>query len=166
MRLTRFIARFLLLVFFSLMILMFASCRTKKTTVDKKLEKVSELKQNDIKTSESSRIETVTFKISSSQNFSVESLDPEKPSKIVKHEDGFSFQNAKINFSETDTSEDTATIATEGKSSQDGTRQESNSEASEVKKDKKVKSASWGLNLGIIFGIIAALILLYFYIKS
>lgn len=162
----KFLARLLLLAFFSIMVLMFAGCRSKKSTVDKKKEKAIEITTNDIRTSNKVNIETSTFKVTQLKNLKLKSQDPEKPSKIIYKGDTLSFTNAEVDFSSGSTTEDNSSSSSEESGTEDNSTSKKKSDKSEVLKDKKTKSASWGLNLGIFLGIIVIIFLVYIHFKK
>lgn len=160
---TRFFARFLLLCFVLLMMLMFAGCRSKKATLDKKQEKVIELEHKDIRKTETAKIETSILKITDETNFSIEPINGQNLSKVIYKGDTLSFQNAKIKYGKTSTSEDNSSITNNQKNEQDNSITKTASESSEKNRTTKTKSSSWGMNLGIIFAFILIVIGGYMY---
>jgi hypothetical protein len=151
----KFFARLLLLAILCLMVLMFAGCRSKKASTSKKQEKSIEITTKDIKTSNDLNIETTAFKVSNSQNFSIEPVNNDKPVQVISGRDTMNFSNAKINFNKTITKEDSATKTTQKELTEDNSGTSKESELTDLKKEKKVVSSSWGTNIGIIFGILA-----------
>lgn len=163
---TQFFARLLLLAFLTLMVLMFAGCRSKKATLDKKQEKAIELVHNDIKKTETAKIETSILKITDETAFSIEPINGQNLSKVIYKGDTLSFLNAKIKYGKTNISEDASQIAETQKTEQDNSTSKKETESSEKHKAKQVKSSSWGVNVGIIVGIIVLLILVFIYFKT
>lgn len=162
----RSFARFLLFMFLALMVLMFAGCRSKKLTVDKKSESVSELKQNDIQTSEKSISGGNTLRLSDSREWSFEPEDSSQPSSVVYGTDTLRFINARIVVKKDQVKESSAETSEVEKTTKDKSTSEAILEKKEKLKDKKVKSASWGVNLGIIVGIITIVIALFVHYKT
>jgi cobalamin biosynthesis Mg chelatase CobN len=147
-------------------ILLLAGCRSKKATLDKKQEKAIELVHNDIKKTETGRIETSILKLTNSDNFSIEPINGQNLSKVIYKGDTLSFLNAKIKYGKTSISEDASQIAETQKTEQDNSTSKKETESSEKHKAKQVKSSSWGVNIGIIVGIIVLLILVFLYFKT
>ena len=162
----RFFARFLLLLFLGIMVLMFAGCRTKKSTVDRSTEKVNELKQNDIEISEKKVTTSNTLRLSDSREWSFEPVDPSEPSRVISGEDTTDFYNTRIVVKQDQVKESGSETSEVEKSERDKSSSESVSEKEEKHKKKNVKSASWGLNLGIIIGIVIIVIALFVYYKT
>lgn len=148
-------ARFALTLIFILMVIMFAGCRTKKTVVDKKETTVSEITKNDIKTTEAAQIETSVFTVTDSQKWSIIPLDKEKQVVVIKGKDTLKFTGATVNFDNSKTETATNILEQNSKDHWDNTTTSNSQKTTEKKKDQTVKSASWGLNLGIIFLLIA-----------
>ena len=145
---------------------LFSGCRTKKTVLDKKEEKVSVLEKKDVVTSEKEDISTSTIDLSESKIWSFTPVDVQKPSKMIYKGDTLSFSNIKIDVNENQANTRTSTNTSREKNTTDKSSQELEAESKSKHRTNDVKSSSWGLNLGIIFGIIAALVLLYFHIQK
>lgn len=156
----------MLLAFFTIMALMFTGCRTKQSTVDKTKEKTIEINANDIKTSNKVNIETATYKVTQLKNLKLKSQDPEKPSKIIYKGDTLSFTNAEVDLSSDTTTEDNSSSSSEESGTEDNSTSSKEKNSSETLKDKKVQSASWGLNIGIFLGIIVIIVLVYFHFQK
>jgi cobalamin biosynthesis Mg chelatase CobN len=144
----------------------FLSCSTRKAEVQKKEESVSVLKQNDIKKTELEKIQADILTISSRQDINLSPRDPEKEMKIVYGNDTLVATNADINISSKQESE-----KDESQTTRDTSQSDKSSEASQTDKSEKLKntdrqSASWGLNLGIIFGIIVIIIVGYIHFRT
>jgi Fe2+ transport system protein B len=151
---------------FIIAIILLAGCRSKKATLDKKQEKAIELVHNDIKKIETAKIETSILKITDETAFSIEPLDAQNPSKVIYKGDTLSFQNAKINYGNTNISENSSKIAVTKKTEHDNSTSKKETQSSEKHKAKQVKSSSWGVNIGIIVGIVVLLFLIFLYFKT
>ena len=145
---------------------LFSGCRTKKTVLDKQEEKVSVLEKKDVVTSENENISTSTIDLSKTKSWSLTPLDAQKTSKVIYKGDTLSFSNIKIDVNENQVNTRTNTNTSREKKTADKSSQEFEAESKSKHRTNNVKSSSWGLNLGIIFGIIAALVLLYFHIQK
>ncbi|WBL25124.1 hypothetical protein [Zunongwangia sp. HGR-M22] len=154
--------RCLIIVF----IFFLVSCSSRKVGTHKKQESVSELQQNDIKTFENETIKSDILRISEKWDLNFNPRDPAKPMDIIHGQDTLSTTNADVTISKENTRE------------QDNSVRESNRESSDQSKSKKEKdvyekgkitdrqSSSWGLNIGLIFGIIVAIILIFLHFKT
>jgi len=160
---TKFMKNILYILLFSFLLL---GCRTKKATLDKKQEKAIELVHNDIKKTETAKIETSILKITDETAFSIEPINGQNLSKVIYKGDTLSFLNAKIKYGKTNISEDASQIAETQKTEQDNSTSKKETESSEKHKTKEVKSSSWGVNIGIIVGIVVLLFLIFLYFKT
>ncbi len=147
-------------------IVLLAGCRSKKATLDKKQEKVIELEHKDIKKTETSKIETSILKLIDETAFSIEPINGQNLSKVIYKGDTLSFQNAKIKYGKTSISEDNSSITNNQKNEQDNSIIKKESESSEKNRTSKVKSASWGLNLALIIGVVVLLFLVFLHFKT
>lgn len=154
------------LAFITLMTLMFTGCRTKKTVVDKKETIVNEITKNDIKTTEAAKIETSVFTITDSQSWSIIPLDNERQVTVIKGKDTLKFTGATVNFDNSKTETATNVLEQNSKDHSGNSSSSSSQKTTEKKKDQDVKSSSWGLNIGIILGLIAIVCLLYLHFKK
>ena len=152
--------RNLLLITFAALLLV--GCRTKKSTLDKEQERVSFLKQNDVVISEKEKIQSSTVILNNSKSWSISPVDSQKATNVVYKGDTLSFLNAKLVVNATNNQETTTTNTEKEKEVEDKSFTESESSSSSKKKTKNVKSSSWGLNLGIIFGIVTLVAILLF----
>jgi cobalamin biosynthesis Mg chelatase CobN len=148
------------------MVLIFAGCRSKKATLDKKQEKAIELVHNDIKKIETAKIETSILKITDETAFSIEPINGQNLSKVIYKGDTLSFLNAKIKYGKTNISEKASKIAETQKTEQDNSTSKKETESSEKHKAKQVKSSSWGVNIALIIGVILILLLIFFEYKT
>jgi len=147
-------------------ILLLSGCRSKKATLDKKQEKAIELVHNDIKKTETGKIETSILKITDETAFSIEPVNGQNLSKVIYKGDTLSFLNAKIKYGKTSISEDTSKIAETKKTKQDNSTSKKETESFEKHKAKQVKSSSWGVNIALIIGVILILLLIFFEYKT
>ncbi len=144
----------------------FLSCSTRKSEVQKKEESVSVLKQNDIKKTELEKIQADIITISSRQDINLSPRDPEKEMKIVYGNDTLVATNADINISNRRDAEKDKSQTQREASETDKTSEASETDKSEKKRKTDRQSASWGLNLGIIFGIIVIIIVGYIHFRT
>jgi len=143
-----------------LVLLTFSSCSSRKAETQKKVEKLEELTQNDIKAEQSAAFESATISKLEEKKITATSKDPEKPSSLNITGNTVSWQNATVDF--TNKKEDVSNTTTATANN----KKEDNSKASKdaVIKDKSGNvervGASWGANLGLIFGILFAIIVI------
>jgi len=146
--------------------ILLSGCRSRKVEEHKKVEKLSEIVQNDISLENEIQTNTKIEKIRNDVSFSVEPLDPEKPSRVSYNGDTLDLHNAKVVYGNSQESEKTDQDNKYSSTWTDYSSQKTES----VKKDKdrktEAESASWGLNIGIILGIVVALILIFIHIKT
>ena len=145
---------------------LFSGCRTKKSVQDKNEEKVSVLEQKDIVTSEKEDISTSTIDLSKTKSWSLTPLDSKIPSKVIYKGDTLSLSNVKLEVNENQNNSRTQTNTSREKKTADRSSKELEAESESKHKTNNVKSASWGLNLGIILGVVALGILVYFNLKK
>lgn len=142
------------------------SCSSRKAETKKKVEKLTEITQNDIKTEKLEIFESKTISSLQEKNIKATPKDPNKPSSLNVNGNTVNFQNASIELS--DKKEDVSNT-TKGTSSTKQEDKSSRTKDAVIKdKGKKIerKSASWGLNIGIILGIIVLIIVGYLYFKT
>ena len=160
----RWTARIILLAFLLLSCLMFTSCKSKKKALYKKSEKVSELSQQDITTSQHIKADVTTFRISESDHFSVSPIDNEKPVQVINGQDTLNFKNAKVDFG---SSREQEQIRDKSETTKDS--REKKLEEKETKtKEKELDKESTGTSPALIWGSIAAglVILGFLYFKK
>jgi outer membrane lipoprotein-sorting protein len=149
-----------------LLILSIFACSTRKAEVHKKEESVSVLQQNEIQKTEFEKIKADVLKISKRQDIKLSPRDPDKEMRVVYGNDTLIATNADINISTRQEKE-------KDKSKTEREIRESDQSSTHIEHTKQRKnkaterqSASWGLNLGIIFGIIVLIIGGYLYLKT
>lgn len=162
----QFFARLMLLAFLSITILMFAGCRTKKVTVDKKEKTVSELKKNDIKTSEASKIETDILHWNKSKSITISPKDIAKPAKIIYKGDTISLDNATVEINQAEAKKKQTSKGSTERSTTDNSTEEKSAHKKEKSKNSKVQAASWGINIALIVGIVVFLVLVFIHFKT
>ena len=157
-------ARILLLFFLSPILLMFAGCKSRKKILDKKAEKVSELNQRDIETSEKIKADVSTFRISEKDQVIITPLDNEKPVQLIKGKDTLQFSNAKLDIN---SSRDQQKIHDKSDTEKSSREKESSEKESELK-EKHLEKESSGTSPALIFGLIAAGLVVgaFFYFKK
>lgn len=138
-------------------------CRSKKVVVDKKETSVNEITRKDFRTSESAKIQTETFILDETKSWQIMPVDSRISANVVYKGDTLQLSNAKLEVNTSHSQKRENQVKVVNKNSTDKSTGERQEESEEVHKDKNVRSTSWGLNLGIIFGVIAGLILLYFH---
>ncbi|TQI71820.1 hypothetical protein JM79_2769 [Gramella sp. Hel_I_59] len=148
------------------LIILLSGCRSRKVEEHKKVEKLNEIVQNDITFENDIQTNTKIEKIKNDVSFSVEPLDPEKPSRVSYKGDTLDLYNAKVVYGNSQESEKTEQDLQNNSKYQDNTSQKTNSINKEKERKTETKSASWGLNIGIVLGIIVALILIFIHIKT
>lgn len=141
-------------------------CSTRKAEVQKKEETVSVLKQSDIAKTETEKIQADVLRISTRHDIHLAPLDPAKEMKLVYGNDTLVATNADINISTRKDSEKDNTQTHRESFETDKSSEAIKTQKKEKDRKTERKSASWGLNLGIIFGIVAALVLLYFHFRK
>ena len=151
--------RQLLIIF---LILSLSGCRTRKVEQHKKVEKVNEMVQNDVRLEKDIQASTEIQRVRNDVSFSVEPMDPEKPSRVSYKGDTLDLYNAKVVYGNSQESEKTEQDLHDNSKYQDNTSQKTDSVNKEKDRQTETKSASWGLNLGLIFAAIGAVILIYF----
>ena len=154
----------LLLIIFALILV--SGCRTKKAAVTKKEESVSVLQQNDIRTSESEKIQTEVLKINDLKNLSLSPEDSEKELQVIFRGDTLKAKNANINFSHKKSSETDNSTVDRHKDKSDNSSTALTADSSFKEKDVDVQSASWGMNVGFILAAVVGVILLFLYFKT
>lgn len=149
----------------SIAMMLMQSCGSRKVDLETQQKTVSELQQNDIKTNEKSIESSQLIRISSADQFTFESADPQKSSFVISGADTLEFKNAKIAINKTRSSEQSEATKTTEKNTEDHSGKKT--ESAEKKKTKKTESTSpsWGLNIGIIIGIIVLILLGYFHFQ-
>ncbi|MFC6858217.1 hypothetical protein [Zunongwangia atlantica] len=143
-----------------------ASCSSRKVETHKKQESVSELKQNDITTLENEKIKSDLFRVSESWNLNFSPRDPRDPINIIYGGDTLSVTNSDVSISKKETREEDHSIRETSRESSDQSKSEKEKDVSEKGKITDRQSSSWGLNIGLIFGIIVAIILIFLHFKT
>ena len=151
--------RQLLIIF---LILSLSGCRTRKVEQHKKVEKVNEMVQNDVRLENDIQTSTEINRVRNDVSFSVEPLDPDKPSRVSYKGDTLDLQNAKLVFGKSQESEKTEQDLQDHSKTTDNSSRKTDSVNKEKDRQTETQSASWGLNLGLIFAAIGAVILIYF----
>lgn len=140
-----------------LILILFSSCRTSKRDVSKSVEKKKIEIENAIEDKKEVKVDTYTFLETS--NFTIEPIDPIEETHYISGKDTFKFKNAKVTFGKSKETKEDKSIITENH------KDNSKISVEEVKKDKDIKretkSASWGLNLALILGLLLLLLLIY-----
>lgn len=154
------------LLFLLVMVLAISGCRSKKVTVDKKEETVNELHKKNIKTSETTKFETNILDWSKSGSIKITPKDTSRPSKIIYKGDTLSLDNATVEINSTEAQWKETTTGSANTTATSNSSEEKSSQSKVQQRDSKVTAASWGLNLGVIFGVIAGLILLYLFFTT
>jgi len=154
------------LLFAVLALMFFSACSSRKAETQKKVEKLSEITQNEIKTSDSEVFESTSISNIQEKNIKATPQDPEKPSSLNVTGNTVTWQNAALDITNKKENSTNTTNGSKASSKEDNSK--SNKDSTVKEKGKKVEreSISWGANLGIIFGIIAGLILLFLYFKT
>jgi len=144
-----------------ILIILFTGCRTKKVALEKQEKSVSEIVVNDIKKTETEIKEIATIQKIEFNKFTLTPVDSQKPSKVIINQDTIQYQNSILNF---DNSKEENKILEKSKTDKSET-DKSTADKKEASKskilNKDITSPSWGLNIGIILGILLLLILLY-----
>lgn len=153
----------LLLLFLALSML---SCSTRKAEVHKKEESVSVLQQNEIQKSETESIQADVLRISTRQEINLSPRDPGKEMKVVYGNDTLVATNADINISTRKDSEKDRTETNRQSSETDNSITSRETEKKEKDRATERQSASWGLNLGIIFGVIVLILVGYVHFRT
>lgn len=141
------------------------SCRSRKLEQHKKVEKVNEIVQNDITMDNDIHTSTEIQKVRNDISFSVEPLDPGKPSRVSYNGDTLDLHNAKLVFGKSEETENTEQHLQDHSKYQDNTSQKTDSTKKEKDLDSETHSASWGLNLGFILIVIVLAIMVYIQYK-
>lgn len=147
------------------LIILLSGCRSRKIDDHKKVEKTNEIVQNDVTLQNDIHTSTEIQRVRNNISFSVEPLDPEKPSKVAYKGDTLDLHNAKLVFGKSEETENTEQDLQDNSKYQDNTSQKSDSVKKEKDRQTETKSASWGLNLGFIFIIIVLAIMVYIHYK-
>ena len=142
------------------------SCRTKKTALEKEERSVSVLEQKDIEYSKQEKVERDILRVSDLKNISLTPEDPRDEMQIIVGKDTVKTTNARINFTHEKTRESDQSKIETSEQASDESSLEIEKTASSKKKDTQVKSASWGLNLGIILGVLALVVITYLDFKK
>lgn len=153
-------------LFLLISVLVFSSCRTKKAAIDRQESSVSVIEQNDIVTTEKETIEAASFNLTNSTSWNIAPVNVQKPTKVIYKGDTLSFNNAKISFENTESEENTTTTTEKETRHKDESTKEIREESESKFKKKNVRSASWGLNLGVILGIVVIIIMGYFHFRT
>jgi len=154
------------LLFAILALTIFSACSSRKVETQKKVEKLSEITQNDIKTLDSEIFESTTISKLQEKNIKATPQDPEKPSKLSVTGNTVSWQNASLDITDKKENSANTTNGSKASSKEDNSKSNKDSTVKEKGKKSERESTSWGLNFGLIFGIIAGLILLFLYFKT
>ncbi len=156
----------IVLSFILMLAISVTGCRTKKSALEKDIKTVSELQQNDIKTLENTETTQQLLQISSLKSWSLEPQDPTHPSQIIYGKDTLHFKNARISFNKQEKSRLSNQATKQQHATQDRSKQETSSKHHKEKEDVKVQAASWGLNLGVFFGILVLIIIAYIHYRT
>lgn len=148
------------------LIILLSGCRSRKVDDHKKVEKTNEIVQNDVTLQNDIHTSTEINRVRNNVSFSVEPLDPEKPSKVAYKGDTLDLFNAKVVYGNSKESEKTEQDNKYSSIWTDHSSQKTASVHKEKDRQTETKSASWGLNIGIILGIVVALILIFIHIKT
>jgi hypothetical protein len=154
------------LIIILLALFLVSGCRSKKAAVVKKEESVSVLQQNDIRTSETEKIQTEVLKINDLKNLSLSPEDPDKELQVIFRGDTLKAKNANINFSHTKSSETDNSTVDRHKDKSDKSSTAFETDSSSKEKNVDVQSASWGTNIGFILAAVVGVILLFLYFKT
>ncbi len=141
-------------------------CRSKKAVTEKESESITTITHNDIKKTEV-EIETSSRAVkAASKDFSIKSIDPAKPSYYYKKGDTTHFQNADVKFTtkKREAKEDTKKEIK--KAEEDNSTTETDSAKSKKNRNVDITSASWGVNLAIIAGIILLIVIGYVHLRT
>jgi len=144
-----------------ILIILFTGCRSKKVALEKQEKSVSEIVVKDIKKTQTEIKEIATIQKIEFNKFTLTPVDSQKPSKVIINGDTIQHENSVLNF---DNSKEENKILEKSKTDKSET-DKSTADKKEASKskilNKDITSPSWGLNIGIILGILLLLILLY-----
>ena len=144
-----------------LLSILFTGCRTKKVALEKQEQSVSEIVLNDIKKTETEIKEIATIQKIEFNKFTLTPVDSQKPSKVIINQDTIQYQNSVLNFDNSKEEKISLEKSKTNKSATDKSTADKNQSSKSKILNKDITSASWGLNIGIILGILLLLILLY-----
>jgi hypothetical protein len=154
------------LILILLICLLSSGCRSKKAAMEKEERSLNELKQNRIDLKDKLDTKTEIFHISSLQSFSFEPEDSSQPSQIIYKNDTLNFKNARIRFDQQENSSLNRKQTSEETTKKDHSREESTETTKVRNRRTEVRAASWGLNFGIILGILVLIILGYLHYRT
>ena len=140
-------------------------CSSRKVESHKKQESVSELRQNDIQELQTEKIKADILRVSENWDLNLRPEDPGKPMQVIYGEDTLTSTNANISLSQKKATEKDQSITDKKTEKSDQSKSETEKEVSEKGKINDRQSSSWGLNIGLIFGIIVAIILIFLHFK-
>ncbi|MDN3595329.1 hypothetical protein [Zunongwangia endophytica] len=132
----------------------------------KKLESVSELRQNDIQELQTEKIKSDILRISENWDLNLKPEDPNKPMQVIYGNDTLNSTNANVSLSKNKETENAQSVTDKKTEKLDQSKSEKEKGSSEKGKSTDRQSPSWGLNIGLIFGIILSIILISLYFKT
>ncbi len=154
------------LTYILLLSLLILGCRSKKAVTEKESETITTITHNDIKKTEM-EIETTSRAIKEAvKDYSIKSIDTEKPSYYYKKGDTTHFQNADVKFSSKKLEAKEDINKEVKKATTDNSKTETDSAKSKKNRNVDVTSASWGMNLAIIFGVLFLILLGYVHYRT
>jgi len=149
-----------------ILIILFTGCRTKKVALEKQEQSVSEIVVNDIKKTETEIKEIATIQKIEFNKFTLTPVDSQKPSKVIINQDTIQYQNSILNFDNSKEENKILEKSKTDKSARDKSTADKNQSSKSKILNKDITSASWGLNLALILGVLSALILLFLHFKT
>lgn len=154
------------IIYISLLSLIAIGCSSRKVETNKKVEELSEITQNDIKTEKSEILETKTISNIQEKTVKATSIDPDKDSSLNITGNTVSWKNASIDIS--DKKEDVSNTTTGKATTKTKDKSKSSKDATVKDKGKSTEreSPSWGLNAAIIIGVILLLIMGYVHYRT